>query len=411
MRNSPSPQPLIRHCGESDRAASRLDALTSLRFFAAFAVFVHHFNGFAPDGGLARVPLLYPWSTIGAHGVTFFFVLSGFLLTWSWRPGRQSLGGYYWRRFGRIWPAHLVATVPALLLFYDIGWGTDHTDLPSTISSLFLLQTWFPGVHPDLPGNPVTWTLSVELLFYALFPFFFRWFDRLRTRTLMLIAGLGLVAIWAADVWASYQEPSSESWLMRTPVVYLPEFALGMGFAFALRRGWRMRLRPWVVIALFVAYAPVYATHAVGPRDAFGIQIEASVRQTVALLSVLLIAAFVQRELDGHRGLLHWRPLVLLGAWSYCFYLVHQQVIQAMYDMGLWQPADNRNIWILLLTAAIGTCFAWALYTLVEEPARKWWSARAPRAVDGRTRPSSPAVAVHRPYVGDRSDVRDRVSS
>ncbi|RAG82038.1 acyltransferase [Streptacidiphilus pinicola] len=407
MQTSAAPRRLIHHSGDTGRSATRLDALTSLRFFAAFAVFVHHFNGFAKNGGVARVPLLYPWSTIGAHGVTFFFVLSGFLLTWSWRPGRQSLGGYYWRRFGRIWPAHLVATIPAMLLFYDIGWGSDHTNLLSTVSSLFLLQTWFPGVQPTLPGNPVTWTLSVELLFYALFPFFVRWFGRLRTRTLMLVSGAGLTAMWAVDVWAYYQAPTMESWILRTPVVYLPEFALGMAFAFAIRRGWRMRLRPWVVLVALAAYVPVYALHAVGPYGFYGIQIEASVRPTVAVLSVLLIAAFVQRELEGRRGLLHWRPLVLLGAWSYCFYLVHQLVIQAMYDMGLWQPAGNRNIWILLVTSAIGTFFAWALYTFVEEPARKWWSARVPRAVENwrRPEPSGPAVAVERPYT------RDRVSS
>ncbi|SEM64380.1 acyltransferase family protein [Streptacidiphilus jiangxiensis] len=383
---------LLHRAEAPPNTRSRLDALTSLRFFAAFAVFVHHFNGFVPRGGFARVPWLYPWSTIGAHGVTFFFVLSGFLLAWSWRPGTQSLGGYYWRRAGRIWPAHLVATIPAMLIFYAFAWGPDHTDVLSTLSSLFLVQTWFPSVNPSLPGNPVTWTLSVELLFYLLFPFIYRGFVRLRTRTLMLIAGLGLVAMWALDFWAQYHvSANTESWIMRNPVVYLPEFALGMAFAFALRRGWRLRLSPWPVLLLLVAYIPVYATHAVGPYGWFGIQIEATVRQTVAVISVLLIVAFVQRELDGRKSLLHRRGLVLLGAWSYCFYLVHQQVIQACYDLHLNQPASATNVWILLVMAAVGTLVAWLLYTLVEEPARKWWSAHMPKSLEARRAPSPAA--------------------
>ncbi|WP_052440968.1 acyltransferase family protein [Streptacidiphilus anmyonensis] len=384
----PSPRaPFLHNDGTPNASASRLDALTSLRFFAAFAVFLHHFQGVsAVGGGVARVPALYPWSLIGAHGVTFFFVLSGFLLTWSWQPGRQTTGGYYWRRFGRIWPAHLVATVPALLLFYDIGWGQDQTNLFSTLSSLVLLQGWFPNVNPWLPGNPVTWTLSVELLFYLLFPFMFRAFARMRTRTQMLTAFGGLVAMWGLDFWAQYHASvRTESWLMRMPAVYLPEFALGMAFAFAIRRGWRVRLSPWPVLALFAAYVPLYATHAIGPFDALGVQVQASVRQVVAVFSVLLICAFVQRELDGRRGLLHWRPLVLLGAWSYCFYLVHQQVIQAMFDLGLATRASDGNWWILLTTLVLGTLAAWLLYTLVEEPARKWWSARMPATL--RTRP------------------------
>ncbi|WP_052433996.1 acyltransferase family protein [Streptacidiphilus melanogenes] len=375
----------------------RLDSLTSLRFFAAFAVYLHHFNGFAPNGGVARIPALYPWSLIGAHGVTFFFVLSGFLLTWTWQPGRQSTGGYYWRRLGRIWPAHLVATVTAMLLFYNlgsgIGWGKDTTDLGSTLSSIFLVQAWIPGVHPILPGNPVTWTLSVELAFYLVFPFAFRWFERLRTRTLMLISAASMVIVWAVDVYAlNYCRPSFETWLMRLPVSYFPQFAVGMAFAFALRRGWRMRLSPWVVLLALVAYVPVYATHAVPPYGRYGIQVEASVRDIVAILSVLLITAYVQRELDGRTGLLNRRSLVLLGSWSYCYYLVHQQVIQAMYDLHLWQPAGNRNVWILAVGFAIGTLFAWLLYTLVEEPARKKWTALMPRSLRKPPRMPQPPV-------------------
>ena len=47
----------------------RLDSLTSLRFFAAFAVFAHHFTGLGGQTGFGRAPAIFPFSGIGGHGV------------------------------------------------------------------------------------------------------------------------------------------------------------------------------------------------------------------------------------------------------------------------------------------------------------------------------------------------------
>ena len=62
--------------------------------------------------------------------------------------------------------------------------GSSVPDWPSFFASVFLVQGWFENVDPTLPGNGVTWTLSVEVLFYALFPFVARFADRVRTSVL-----------------------------------------------------------------------------------------------------------------------------------------------------------------------------------------------------------------------------------
>ena len=64
---------------------SRLDSLTGLRFFAAGIVFMHH--SFELTTGTLREALLAVFGH-GRAGVSFFFVLSGFVLAWSARPGR-----------------------------------------------------------------------------------------------------------------------------------------------------------------------------------------------------------------------------------------------------------------------------------------------------------------------------------
>lgn len=355
----------------------RLDSLTSLRFFAAFAVFTYHFTGYGGQTGFGRVPLLFPYSMIGVNGVTFFFVLSGFLMMWVFKPDEHP-GVFYWRRVGRIWPAHLVALPLAVYAYYIAAHQVIHW--PSLISSVFLVQTWFPQVTPTLPGNEVTWTLSVELLFYALFPLLGRLALRRRTRSLAALAGAGLVGMWAtAWISAALCSPSTAGWVMRLPVVYLPEFLLGMTVALAVKRGWRLPLRPAVPVLLLGAYVVFYYQG----RARFGAgavqQLDYVVRPVIALLSVLIILAFVQREVRGRRGVLNTRPLVLLGAWSYCFYLIHHSVSRiATYTWGR-RPDDNWVLFTLLAMAVVLNLMAWLLFRFVEEPAEKWWRARTPQ--------------------------------
>jgi peptidoglycan/LPS O-acetylase OafA/YrhL len=355
----------------------RLDSLTSLRFFAAFAVFTFHFTGTGGQTGFGRVPVIFPYSMIGGQGVTFFFVLSGFLMMWVFKPDEHP-GVFYWRRIGRIWPAHLVTLLLAIYAYYIMAHLT--IDWPSLILSVFLVQTWPPHVYPTLPGNEVTWTLSVELLFYLLFPLLGRLAARCRTRWLAAATVLGLAGMWLTNwIAAVNATPATAGWIMRLPVVYLPEFLLGMTVALAVRRGWRLPLRPVVPVLLLAAYVGVY--YQGRPRFPVGVaqQIDYTERQAVAICSVLIILAFVQREIRGKRGVLNTRPLVLLGAWSYCFYLIHHSLSRiATYIWGRL-PDDNWALLGVLAVGVVGNVLAWLLFRYVEEPAERWMRRRTPK--------------------------------
>ncbi|MEU4996791.1 acyltransferase [Streptomyces sp. NPDC021622] len=388
---APSPGPSLarqRAHGEGGRSpdAPRVDSLTGLRFLAALAVFTHHFTGLSAQGGVAHAPLLFPYSTMGVHGVGFFFVLSGFLLTWGHRPGTRA-GLFYWRRIGRIWPAHLAATVPCVLVFYL--WGGVPTDLFSSVASLFLVQGWFPGVVPTLPGNPVSWTLGVEAFFYLLFPCAIRAALRHRTRTLALVAAAGLAAMWALNWWADTHLPAhTAEWVMRHPVARLPEFAAGMVFALAVRRGHRFRLEPPVIVATFALYAVAYCHREAWAWPHLADQLAWTVRPLAAVFAALLITAYVQRELTGRRGWLCSRPMVLLGLWSYAFYLLHQTLNRLSIEAwGRPQP-ENSALFTLIGVAAVATALSWAMYTYVEEPARKWWARHTPRRLTAKRVPA-----------------------
>jgi len=139
-------------------AGSRLPALDGLRAIAVFVVITYHF-------GLGAVP--------GDLGVSAFFVLSGFLITWLLLKEHAATGGislrqFYARRVLRIFPAYYAFIVASFAFDHVRG------------------QTWLPGLAPSaafyvvnyfnaLHGHPTTsiahaWSLGIEEQFYLLWP-------------------------------------------------------------------------------------------------------------------------------------------------------------------------------------------------------------------------------------------------
>ena len=83
-----------------------LRSLTGLRFVAAAAVFVSHIQYFVfPE--VRQLPL-------GGPAVSFFFVLSGFILTYVYgqKLSRQSVPRFWFTRWARLWPLHCSQCVP-----------------------------------------------------------------------------------------------------------------------------------------------------------------------------------------------------------------------------------------------------------------------------------------------------------
>src|SRR5688500_18035384 len=113
-----------------DRRGERLDSLTGLRWFAALAVFLAHVS--------TLLPLPEPCDVfgLGSSGITFFFVLSGFVLTWTFTAGDRP-GAFYGRRFARIWPLLVIAVlVPLVLLYSDTPEPMRDTLVMASISAI-----------------------------------------------------------------------------------------------------------------------------------------------------------------------------------------------------------------------------------------------------------------------------------
>ncbi len=148
-----------------------LPSLTGLRAVAALGVFASHLRWILPDVTLAESGKHAVTSdnvmSMGAQGVTLFFVLSGFVLAWS-SDGSVAFGPFIRRRFARVWPSHATLWV-VFIAMATVGLVEATRPLPAA-ANLALVQTWMPGSGWANSVNPLAWTLSCEAFFYLVFP-------------------------------------------------------------------------------------------------------------------------------------------------------------------------------------------------------------------------------------------------
>ncbi len=355
-----------------------LPSLTAFRAVAAVAVFGFHAVGLLAmfgRGHLGRAAGKF--FAAGPTGVSFFFLLSGFVLMWSHRGDagrrRRPLSGApqtFWRqRAARILPAYVAAWV----LGFAVLTGLHHRPpVGGSVASLFLVQSWTSDSNVVFAVNIVAWSLAVEAFFYLLFPYLLPSLLRLEARLRpMLMVSLALIPLGLAVVQQLGHGSSGYLWLVAYfPLARLPEFLIGALLALEIREGrWRrIPLAPAVVFAFagFLLAGRVPA---------------AFMWVVVTLLPyTLLIAAAAQADLAGQKSVLHRGFAVRLGAWSYSFYLL--QVPIGLLFAHYWHPADRSTA--LQAAGFIGyLALVWVaaalLYRVVERPLQARFA--APRTI------------------------------
>jgi peptidoglycan/LPS O-acetylase OafA/YrhL len=323
----------------------RIPSLTSLRFFAAFAVLGFHAlvaDPVVPDGRVGGV-LRYVFSG-GASGVSFFFVLSGFVLTWTARIDDPP-PKFWRRRAAKIYPSHVLTWAVVLC-----GLAVHH-ETPSpgtTIATGTLLQAWVPAESAYFGINTPSWSLSCEVFFYLLFPFLIVALMRRSSTQLRLLAVVcavlpsifaavsGLLPFWLA-YWAIFVFPP----------VRLVEFCLGIALALLVKRDALPRFSV-TLFALLAASAFVVAGR---------LPWQWGLAAVTIVPAALLICATAQRDVAGGSALVLHRPwLIRLGEASFALYLVHQIVLRFATDQ-----ATSDVVGIITFLAVVAISIVWAL--------------------------------------------------
>ncbi|MFN4009708.1 MAG: acyltransferase family protein [Pannonibacter sp.] len=359
---------------------AQLRPLTSLRFFAAvYVVIFHYWTSYHLS---ATRPLIVE---LGYTGVTFFFILSGFILSYSHEADGQfppeQRRRYFVARFARIYPVYIATILvmyPGLLPSLAFS-ALDHVlRLLWAVSSPFALQAWIPGAACSL--NCPNWSISAEAFFYALFPIVFATVYR-HAKTALPLIGLAMIVTWTAQMigwqWTGRSltqmaniQPLADpvgdliaQFIFYFPPMRLAEFLLGICLYSLWQKGGRNIPAAYLYAVALAGAIAVYLVAPVLPenvlRNGFA---------TLCYMPLIIAAA------NTKTGPLNSRLLVWLGQISFALYLIHSPVDSYMRTAdGLVFGAQLSTMPILFLTLSSGVALLAAafLYHVIEEPSRR----------------------------------------
>jgi peptidoglycan/LPS O-acetylase OafA/YrhL len=382
---------------------TQLPALTGIRALAAFWVFTRHFR----TELLAAFPAVHifaPLMNVGYLGVDLFFILSGFILTYThfdkmtdgynWRKAV----GFLWLRIGRVWP--LTAFVTLLFgLYFVYEYATTHqtnytaqADPGRLVVHLLLIQGWFPHT---LDWDGLDWSISAEWLAYLVFSVgivmlarFALVASRRAIIIVIVILTLPMIIIGCTmqdDTILLFSNNSYSIAAGVVPIRVLTEFWIGALLAILVRERLaedRPIRFPLATVASAIAIAIIYVVPAIEKTpwmragqhqfNSQGVDMIARSSTIVVLpLLVLVIVGLAVGRRDPFAWLLSRRPFQLGGRVSFALYLSHPLVIGLAVTL-LAHVANIPLRGAITAGAVVAAwIFAWVLWRLIEEPCRK----------------------------------------
>lgn len=366
--------------GTSGQSA-RLPSLLGLRFVAAFLVFFFHVHAHGVFAGEQVFELGQRVFANGPSWLAFFFVLSGFALTWGTRPS-DTARDIWRRRASRIVPSHVVMWLVTVLALVYAG----HTVTAGTVlPGLVLLQAWVPAQDVYFAANTPAWSLSCEIAFYAAFPLLLRVVAKVADRWLWPLLGALLVGILLVSVLGALMPPALGAWFVAIfPPARLLEFMVGIVLArIVLACRWP-KVGLWLPTMLLPAgliaswYLPAPLVFVLG----------------TVIPVALFIPAAAAADLTGARSPWRNRTLVRLGELAFAFYLVHQLVIRSVdHLLGRVGWPFSEGVLVVLAMFTISLACAWVLHSAVERPIVRYIAVRrAGRIARPPVRRSVPAL-------------------
>ena len=344
-------------------------ALTGLRFLAAsYVIFYHsHVPQLLLDHHLVAEG---HFLSNGHYAVLLFFLLSGFILSYTYEGKIESPGQRrrFWEaRFSRIWPLYAFSLLVSTLV--------DHTT-PSAgkaFATLFMLQSWSPwNIQMAGAWNFVCWTLSVEAFFYLVFPLIQRVIERRNTHVQIVLLSAFVLLSVAIRTGAHTFGVAAVGPYRYVPlaVLRLPDFIIGicLGNLFLRQRrtGGRGLIHtsvPWFsgpLTWLAIAISVFLFCHAEGWWPAC----------TPVSLALLLMGLASEQSLP--QRLLSSKALLLGGQISYAMYLLQwpcKIAVNKLFDyVAIASTGARFAMWLIVLIAVSAASFY-----AIEQPARDFF--------------------------------------
>lgn len=354
-------------------AGSRIDSLTGVRFLVAFGILIHHFG---EDLG-RRAEWVARFLESLSSCVSFFFVLSGFILVHSSDATRRTPA---WRSFmvsrlARVYPLYLLGLTVMLVPFlkYDTPYPDwEWWETPASLClSLLGMQAWVPR-YSSLINGP-GWSLSAEIFFYASFPLVVAWGRGLLFRRPVAAIAVLWVLATASGFWLEAAILGDRSVLDSGakfagfhPVVRFPEFLMGMALgALNAKRppAAKVATAIWMGASLALMASLLVGSEGIW-RTAFH----------NSLLSPLYCAVIygLANAQDAFQRILGSRWFGLLGESSYALYILHFPFMVGLSSVihRAEIPLEGTTKLVAYLFLSIGLSVLAHLW--IERPARAW---------------------------------------
>lgn len=336
--------------------------LTSLRFFFAFIVFLSHLE-WVPKIDKSFSELYDNIFSKGYIGVSFFFMLSGFILALNYKEKilkkEISFKEFWVSRIARIYPLHLFTLCYSLIFFLPDLFKQPFFWLKSFTANLLLLQSFFPDEKVYFGFNAVSWSISNELFFYLMFP------------VLLIIL---------------YKYPKSIH-LMFLFFLLIP---VGIYFTPKIHQIFLFSVNPMVRIADFIFGILLYKLFELKFYSTwFEKRIAASFLEVTAILLFISFFALHDQVPFGYRfSIYYWIPmagiiyafahaagffsrilstrlLVFLGEISFGFYMLHPFVMRSINAVERRMDyAPNLYLWVGGIFTATLICSVFSYYYL-----------------------------------------------
>lgn len=342
-------------------------SLTSLRFFAAAGVFLHHLGVLKTvDNKLISEAARYFFS--GYAGVTFFYILSGFIISFSYdkhkKDGLFDSKDFIFFRVCRIFPVHIMTLLISLLIF-STGLEYGAENIIKLLLNLSLIHAFIPLDDIYFSFNTVSWSLSCELFFYCSFIFLVALKSRILIAILISILFLQLLFIF------NPQSSIDDHWLFYiNPAFRIIGFIIGM---LLFRFHDQIKVHPKygvcslleIMSFLFLLFTVYISTNFVSNM---------SLRYDLIFLPSMALMVFIFSFDNGVISkILSNRLLIFLGEASFSFYMIHLMIIRVVFKIGAGDAIlDTKNILILSVFAfLLSVLCSFLLFNFFELPVNK----------------------------------------
>jgi peptidoglycan/LPS O-acetylase OafA/YrhL len=297
-----------------------IEQLTFTRFIAAISIVIYHFGRDVPIFFRNGFSFFFAQST---SAVSYFFILSGFVMVVAYiSKARIHNFNYFIRRFVRIYPVYFLSI---LLFISSPYWINSGESLQDIYINLFLIQSWIPGKALSL--NTPSWSISVEVFFYLIFPFLFNRIYKILPLKKLIFP---ILFFWGLSQLIYHHNLKTDFPLAGVDVFYFPlihlnEFLIGnLAGLYFMSKTQVYRNYDWLILVIFCCIILAFK-YPFGADNRSGL---------LAFLFVPMIF-FISLNNGFITRVFSKKPLVFLGEISYGIYILQFPVWLWMTDARL----------------------------------------------------------------------------